>query len=488
MPINFLQIPVDLRTPGTYIEFDNSMALGGLVGLHHKLLFIGQRLGTGATAAEVLTRVVSANDADQQFGYGSMLARMIKAAKVQNPYTEMWAVALDDAAAGVAATGTLTFTGPATAAGTVCLLIGGVRVRFAVAKDDAAADIATAAAAAVNAATELPVTAAAVDAVVTLTYRHKGEVGNHLDLRHSYYLGEKLPTGVGLAIVAMANGSANPEVADAIAALADQQFQHIVMPYTDAANLTAMEEELEDRWGPLRQIEGHCYTAAAGTSSTLGTLGNTRNTQWVTIMGAGKSPTPVEVWASVVGATAAYHLNIDPARPLQTLHLQGILAPSPTERFDQSERNTLLWDGISTYKMDSSDRVLLDRVITTYQTNAQGVEDPSYLDVNTMATLSYIREQVRYRISQRYARHKLADDDARVGPGQTVARPKDVRAELVALFSELERNGIVENLDQFEQDLIVERNASDHNRLDALIPPDLVGQFRLLAGQIQYRL
>jgi len=34
--------------------------------------------------------------------------------------------------------------------------------------------------------------------------------------------------------------------------------------------------------------------------------------------------------------------------------------------------------------------------------------------------------------------------------------------------------------------LIVERNSADRNRVDVLMPPDLINQFRVLAGTIQY--
>ncbi|MFH2126901.1 MAG: phage tail sheath C-terminal domain-containing protein, partial [Pseudomonadota bacterium] len=154
--------------------------------------------------------------------------------------------------------------------------------------------------------------------------------------------------------------------------------------------------------------------------------------------------------------------------------------------FSQSERNVLLHGGVSTFIVDDGGDCMVERLITTYQTNALGVDDPSYLDVNTIMTLIYIRTQVRSRISNAYPRHKLADDDARVGAGQAVVRPKDLRVEIIALFKEMETAGIVENLEQFKDDLIVERDSSDKNRVNALMPPDLVGQFRVFAGQVQF--
>ncbi|XFB08767.1 hypothetical protein AAGT13_20535, partial [Azotobacter salinestris] len=47
---------------------------------------------------------------------------------------------------------------------------------------------------------------------------------------------------------------------------------------------------------------------------------------------------------------------------------------------------------------------------------------------------------------------------------------------------------LVENIDDFKANLVAERNASDPNRLDLLLPPDLVNQLRIIANKIQFRL
>ena len=488
MPISFLTIPLDLRTPGTYLEVDPSRALQGLLGLHHRLLVIGQRLATGETPACTPTMVVSPKDAVRRFGQGSMLANMLTASKTANGYTETWAVALDDDPAGVAASGTFTFGGSPTEAGTVSLLIGGVRVRVRVEAGETPTEVAVSAVAAINAQTSLSVTAAAALAVTTLTHRHKGEVGNNLDLRHSYYQGEVLPKGLTLTVGDMTGGTGNPEIGPALASLADRRCHYNVMPYTDASNLSEMEGWLNERWGPLKKLEGLGFTAARGTPAALSTLGSGRNSPFTSIMGAGRSPTAIEVWASVYGAVEAFNLNIDPARPTQTLVLTGVLPPAVPDILDTAERNVLLHDGISTHTVDDGGLVRIERDVTTYQTNALGEEDPSMLDINTMATLAYIKDQVRARVTNSFPRHKLAKDSANVGAGQAIVRPKDMRSELIALFREMEKNGIVENIDQFKTDLVVEINESDPTRLDALLPPDLVNQFRIFAGQIQYLL
>lgn len=484
--ISFSQIPIDIRVPGHYIEIDNTRALQGLSTRPHKILVLGQRLAAGSVAAGIPTRILSAAQGEESFGRGSMLSAMLNGLKAANSYTDCYAMALDDDGAGVDATGTITIGGAATEARTLNLYIGGQRVRVAVASGDTPEDVASALTDAVNAATDLPVTAAAALAVCTLTAKHAGEAGNDIDIRHSYYLGETVPKGLTVAIVGMAGGSGNPDIAAAIAAMGDEQYDTIIMPWSDASNLTALESELAKRWGPMVQKEGMAFTAGAGSHATISTLGDSRNSPHLCIVGCQQSPTLPWVIAAVVGAIDAY--EPDPARPRQTLTLPGVLAPQEVDRYTLAERNLHLHDGVSTLLVDAGGNVLIERLITSYQTNAFGVEDPSYLDVTTMRTLAYLRYTVRARIALRYPRHKLANDGTTFGPGQAIVTPSVIKAELIALFKEWELAGLAEGIEQFKRELIVQRNSADPNRVDAVIPPDVVNQFRVFAASVQFRL
>jgi phage tail sheath gpL-like len=235
-------------------------------------------------------------------------------------------------------------------------------------------------------------------------------------------------------------------------------------------------------------LQGHGYTTVRGTAASCTTLGNTRNSPYNTIMGVYNSPTDPAEWAAALGAVPAFNLNQDPARPLHFLKLKNVLAPPLTDRFTRSERDVLLYDGIATYVIDSGGSVLIERCVTTYQKNALGIADPSYLDVETMATLGEIRDQYLIRMSNRFIipRFKLADSGYPVQPGTYVATPATVKQEIIALFTLLRDEGLIENLDDFIANLVVERDASDKNRINALLPPDLINQFRLLSSQIQF--
>lgn len=486
--VSFNEIPVDIRTPGQYIEIDNSKALKGLPSQERKILVMGQRLATGTVLEAVPTRVSTFEQAVDYFGRGSQLAAMVGAAKKGNAYGEMWAVALNDNAAGVAATHTVTFTGTVTAAGTLNMYIGGVLVQSGVDAGETNTTTATNLAAAINANLDLPVTATSAVGVVTLTLRHKGEMGNSLDIRANYYSDEALPRGLAVAIAAGAAGSGNPSVATAIAALGGDQFYTIITPWTDTSNLTALEAEMSTRWGPMSQKTGHIFGGLVGTFATLATAGAARNSVHTTLIGAYKSPTPPWIMAAALGAVCEFHGSIDPARPFQTLTLPGVLPPALNFRFTQAERNLLLRDGISTWTVDAGGTVLIERVITTYQTNVLGIPDISYLDLETKWTVDYIRYAVRARIALRYPRYKLADDGTQFAPGQAIVTPRVIKAELYGLFRELEEAGLVENFDQFKADLLVVRSNSDPNRINAVIPPDIVNQFRVFAAAVQFRL
>ena len=177
----------------------------------------------------------------------------------------------------------------------------------------------------------------------------------------------------------------------------------------------------------------------------------------------------------------------DPARPVQTGELNGLMQPSMEKRFNFNDKNTLLHNGIATIYYQSG-TVMIERAITTYQVNKFGDADNSYLDITTLYTLAEIITRLKGVITSKYARHKLANDGTRYGAGQAIVTPSVIRSELIAQYSAMERDGLVENAELFAKNLIVERNASDVNRLDVLLPPDLVNQLRIFALQAQFRL
>ncbi|HET9063674.1 MAG TPA: phage tail sheath subtilisin-like domain-containing protein [Candidatus Binatia bacterium] len=493
MTISFNSIPTTLRVPFVAAEFDATRAQQGPALLAYKALLIGQKTSAGTATANTLVRVTSVDQAITYGGRGSMLHRQALGWFASNRSTEVWLGVLADNGAGVAATGTIVVSGPATADGTIALYLGAERITIGVTSGDTANTIATAIDDAINAALDLPVTSTVNTETVTIAFRHKGEVGNTYDVRHSFRDGEALPAGVGLAITAVGSvvaGTTNPTLTSLIAAMADLWFMVWSHPYTDATSLTAIETELASRFGPLRSIDGIAITSASGSFSTLTTLGDGRNNQHSVIVaqpGASPLTPPMEFAAEAAGLVALYGAE-DPARPFQTLAMSRAVAPAETDQWSLDERNLMLYDGIATTKRVAGGVVQLERIITTYQTSPSGAADTAYLDATTMLTLLYLRYSWRVRIQTRYPRHKLANDGTRLGSGQAVITPLLGKGEALGWFREMEALGLVENFEQFKRDLVCARSASDPNRLEWLLPPDLINQLIVGAAQIQFRL
>lgn len=486
--IPFLTIPIDWRVPGAYIEIDHTKAVRGLPVMSHKMLILGQRLSTGTVAAGVLTRVSRKEDGVNYFGRGSMLAQQIEAALKANPYTECYALALDDNGAGVAATKTLTITGSPNESGTLYLYIGGRRLTVAATASQTPTQIAAAIVAAVTADPDGAVSAANVAGVVTLTAKHKGVEGNQIDARLNYYSGEFTPKGMTVAIAVGVTGTGNPDVAAAITAMASISPYTILCGWTDANNIAALETELSARWGGMVMRSGHVFAHVNDTYANLAAYGSARNSAHSTIPGLNGSPTLPWVIGAQFGAAVEFAGSIDPARPFRSIELPSVLAPAEVQRFTDTERNLLLHDGISTIHFDASGRAFIEQVVTTYQQNSFGMEDVSLLKLNTKWTVDYMRFVFRFAILRDYPRHKLADDNVlpRIQAGQPIATPKLIRNTLIAAAQELERAGLLEGLEQFIKELQVVRSTADVNRVNAVIPANVVNQFDVFAAAVQF--
>lgn len=488
MTISFNQVPQNIRVPFVAVEFSNERANQGLTAQPYTSLLIGQKLTAGTATSNLAVRVTSDEEAIRLFGAGSMLAEMVKAYRAIDTFTSLYCLPLEDSAAGAQATGTITVAGVPEEAGTLCLYINGTRITVGVAPEAVIADVAASIATAIN-AKGVPVTATSELGIVTLKAKWKGTTGNNIDIRLNYFSGERTPRGLTITLTPMDGGSGDPEIAEAIALLDETHYNIIALAYNDGANLLAIKDEMERRWGPMDQRDGVVFFSTRGTMTDLATIGRSQNHQCLSFIHAAKTPTSPWALASATAACAAYYGNIDPARPFQTLPLSGVLAPAKDDRFTLQERNLLLYDGVSTWTVDAGNMVRLERLITTYRQNPAGADDPSYLDVTTILTLGRLKYSLRNWLLQRYPRHKLASGDlSRFGRGQAIATPDSIKADIVSWYSHCMDQGLVENMDLFIKETFVERDSQDVNRVNILLAPDVINQLIVMAAKMEFRL
>ena len=492
MTLPFANIPSNLRLPLFFAEVNNTQANSAV--LNQRALIVGQitSAGSGVPNVPVLSQGVS--DAASVGGPGSMLHLMTQGYRQNDNFGEVWYLPLADDPGATAATGSIAINSAPTANGTLVLYIHGTKISQPVLTTQTAAQVATALAATVAATPNLHVTASAASSTVTFTAINKGPAGNDVDLRVNYLGqagGESLPAGLTYTITAMSGGATAPSLTTALGNLLDKPFDFIVFPYTDATSLNAIQAFLNDstgRWSWSTQIYGHFFAAYRGTVGALTTFGTGRNDQHGSVMGVYDSPTLMWVWAAQLTGAVAVSVRADPAVPLQTLTIQGAMAPPLQSRFPLTARNTLLYDGISTFTVGDDGTVRIENLITTYQKNTFGQPDNSYLEVETMFTLMYVLRFLQTRITSKFPRMKLAADGTKFSPGSSVVTPNTIRADQIAAYKELERAGLVQNSTAFAQNLIVQQNATNPNRVDVLWPGTLINQLRIFALLAMFRL
>jgi phage tail sheath gpL-like len=505
MPVSFERIPANIRVPLFYAEISAREA-AYFQQLQPTLLF-GPKFAAAPAVNYEPVLVTDASQAAGMFGAGSVLADMVASYRRNDLVGTLWCIPHPEPASAGKANRTDTIDGTAAQAGTAAVYIAGDRYAVTIAQGDTGPTIAARLAALINGDAFALVTADApapggggTSGTISYIAKQGGVIGNEIMRTWNWRGlsgGEYTPAGITITSVGdtalsapLEAGTGAPDIAAVIIAMGDDEYDFICSPYTDATSLDALTAEMNDitgRWAWSRQIYGHVFAAQQGTPASLQAFGKTRNDPHTSVLGFGESPTVSWRRAGALCGQAAASLRIDPARPLQTLIMAGVQPPARGKRFKLADNNTLLYSGVAT-EMEAGGAAAIQRCITTYRVNMWNQPDPSWLDVQTPATLAYIIRFMRTRIMQKFGRHKLADDGTPFGYGQAIVTPRIIRAELVAAYSELISQGIAENMDAFKAFLIVERDANDPNRINVLLPPDLINQLRIFAMLVEFRL
>jgi phage tail sheath gpL-like len=491
-------IPESWKLPLFWAVVDGSKA--GNLSEAHRALIVGQMFTSGGNAGlqpvSVPTPVGSLALAGQYFGIGSMIYRQIKKFLEVNTTQQLWAVGVAEPSAGTAATGSITISTAATASGVLTVYIGGQKVSINVGSTDVVGTIATNLAAAINLLPEISVTAVAASAAVNLTCKWKGLTGNDITIIPNYlglYGGEILPTGVTLTIVAMASGAGVPDCTAAVSAIQSTEFDYVSMPFSDTATAGVWSTEFgfgaTGRWNYTRQQYGIILSAKRDTYANLLTWGLTQNDPVTSTLAIElDSPQPVWEWSAAYCGIAALGFSDDPARPLQTLEMPGILPARIQNRFTQSQLNSLSQSGLAVQSTapDGNPMMLIEQ--TQYQLNSFGQSDTAFGLLTVLTTLQELLRRMKSAITSKYPRVKLVPDGTRLGPGQAAVTPTDIKAELISEFGQAEYDGLVSDLADFKANLVVEIDDQNPNRVNVLWPPQLAGQLRQLNALAQFRL
>ena len=483
--INFDQIPYDWRVPGTYVEGRPVYDRMGLVSFPAVAYLYVQKLATGSAETARAYEITRPEQGTALFGAGSVGQQMVRAWKKANKTNRVFAIALPDDAAGVKEVRTYTFSGAG--AGSVPIYIQGRRVRYKSTSTMTPTQHAAAAALAINADPDMSMVATAALAVLTLTAKHAGEVGKHIDVRFRKTAEDVLPGTLAIAAAVTTPGSGNPDVQDILDALANTWMTDVVLAWDDAANLELVTEDFAERYKAMGKKDGHLYVAHRGTYGELGTKGALTNSLNLSPIGAKRAYQAPWEWAAALGGLCTFQLTNDPARQLRSLVLTGIDAPDEEDCFTETERDLLLRQGISTWTRLEDGSVVIERVITAYKVSNLSVPDTAWLDIMVPKTLTRIRYDWANYVSLMYPRHKLAPDDSpAANNNDIVVTPKRMagtwaaRCKLYEQMAWIVEIGRTLELSRFELD------ASDKNRMNAKQRINIIGNLMVLAAALEF--
>jgi phage tail sheath gpL-like len=457
-PINLAPYDPNNYVPGVFGVLNTSQA--NTATQQQLTLIIGQMLPSGTYTPNMPVLATSLGDCQAGAGAGSMLANELWAYRQNDSFGQVVLLPVLDNPQGVAATGQAAITGTATAAGVLYLYIAGQRVAVGVNAGDTAATVATNAVAQCALIQSLPVSVAATSGNIAVTALHKGLEGNDITLMLNFKgvpAGEVTPPGIQVVFTAMANGALNPVIATALANIpATKAYDFIVSPYTDSTSTTAVTEFLNattGRWSYLQQIFGAAWGAIRGNLSALTTFGGTLNDPHIQMMSFFGSPTPNWVWAAAYCGASAASLRANPAVPLNTNAILGVLAPPDQLLLDQSEQNTLLHTGLSTFDVDPAGVVHIQRSVTTYQTNAAGAPDNSLLNTERLYTIQFIwRDYINF-LKSRFSQCIIVPDGTSIPFGAPMTTLQLIKLACIARYQTYCNAGLAQNPQYFAKNI-----------------------------------
>jgi len=485
MPIPFKQIPNNLLVPGQYGEVDNSEA--GAQGDVKKVLIMGYKLASAPAVAGKPVQVLSAAKAAELCGYGSPLAIIAEAFLDINKTEECWLLPVDEPSAGTAWEKAFTVAVDNPGAGAVNIIVNGKTISAAVSAGALASEVAAAIIARINSELNLPVEAAADNDEVTVSALVKGIGGN----RNTVTIEAAAP-GVSIEADATNAGTGTTPLKALYAGLGGKRYNYFVSAFDDAQNIKDLAAELDDRFSAMRQIGGRAFIALSGQIGSATEAGSILaqaagvNCPHIALIPRFDNPQLPEEWAARIAATAIRLLADDPAANTYDAQVNGLVSDNEA---GFNDRQKLLEAGVTTWRLDPSGNVLIERLVTSYTENTDGSRDTSYLDIQVPETVDAVRTYINAEAKKRYKDWKLASTEENFGAGAKVMTPGVFRSFLADLYQSvfIQEKQWCQGFESYKNSIAVEVMIDSKTRLQYKHKPDLIGQFLIGAGLMQFK-
>jgi phage tail sheath gpL-like len=408
---------------------------------------------------DVPVKVTSPEEVGALTGFGFMLHRLAVKNFKGHQGIETWIVPQDEAGGAVAASGSIDFTGSAgVLAGTLYLYIANILVAVAVEAADTDAILATKTAAAINAIKELPVTASAALAVVTIDSKSKSPWGNFITIEFNKGFGEEFPEGVTQVTTPMAGGATYPDIQTALDGLGTDDdanenfFTDMVHGYGQE---TAVLDAIADYVGqgdefiglykrtiarPFRSMTGDTDPGSAALTALQALADSRKLDRANMVIGVpGSADHPSEIAAQAIGEMSLKNqtraeegyigIVLDGVDP-------GDKADRWTKKYD--DRDAAVKNGISTTKVESG-VVVMQNIVTFYRPDSVSIKNNAYrrardisIHQNILTNIKENFEKPKWQgiaivkdvtnVANTVSREKVRDVDAVIDDLQALAR------------------------------------------------------------------
>lgn len=430
-----------------------------------KVLFVGQKTASGtATSGELQTEIPNDSSIwEGLFGEDAMLSGMVRSAKNINGQTRFDAIPLSDNGAGTAATGTVVFAGgPATEDGTLTVIVGSDKnhkYELTITSGDTITNIGDALDTAIAADSKAPFTSNNVAGTVTITFGHKGTVGNNVTLKVDGSV-----AGVTHSVTAMSGGATDPVLTSLFDVIDGERYQTIVWPsnygYTDVVT------ELDARFNANNNIlDGVAISTEVDTLVNLKASGNAQNSKSLNIIGNAivndtsyKGGAIVEFDYSIssqVSAIRSLRFTDDASISRYVISTGGArdsfggpalaslpyfntpvfdLPVIPTGKgFTETETEELKDTGVSTLGNNrAGNQIIMNEMLTTRKTDAGSNPETTFKFLNAVDTSVVVRELMFNNIKAEYAQSRLTGGD--LVPNRNMANKASIEAFIDGLY------------------------------------------------------
>ena len=304
--------------------------------------------------------------------------------------------------------------------------------------------------------------------MITLTCRHKGTVGNQVDVTC-----EITAPGVSAVVATDTPGATDPDIQTALDAMVGAEYQLITTHLNDATSAQDLRDHLDLVSNGNEMRAGRGVIGFDGIMADAVTLASAINGGRVALDFLRGTRSPAYEIAAGCCAVEASPKFEDPAVPRREIYVKGLHAPAISQRFSDSEEKSLLNSGVTPLVVGPGEKVQILRHISTYTVNDQGVADPALLDFNTLAILDYGRKAIRQRLANVFS-DKKATERSR----------KSVRTEVYATALKLDAAEIWENVEANKDGIVVIRDPDVPSRFRFRCPADVVNGLHQIYGVI----